>query len=105
MFFYIHAKVNCDYMQEIDGVILLARRRSNDEKATVRRAGLQMLELLLLMGVKGFGGAPVQLPCEADLDAIRSATADPLVSFNSLDKQTRMQGPIQCCQVVNGQCL
>ena len=78
---YIQARyVKC--VQEIDGVILLARRRSNDDKATVRRAGLQMLEMLLLMGVKGFGGAPVQLPCEADLDAIRSATADPLVSTN-----------------------
>lgn len=60
-------------------MILLARRRCGDEKATVRRAGLQLLEALLLMGIKGSGGAPPQSPGEADIQTIETATADPLV--------------------------
>ena len=60
--------------------MLLSRRRARDEKATVRKSGLQLMEAILLMCVRGAGGAPPQLPTEADIEAIETATADPLVT-------------------------
>lgn len=66
--------------QDLDGLVLLSRRRARDEKATVRKSGLQLMEAILLMCVRGSGGAPPQLPTEADIEAIEVATADPLVT-------------------------
>ncbi len=59
--------------------MLLSRRRARDEKASVRKSGLQLMEAILLMCVRGAGGAPPQLPIESDIEAIEAATADPLV--------------------------
>lgn len=50
-----------------------------DEKAAVRKAGLQLLEALLMMRAQGAGGADPELPTEQDIRALEAATADALV--------------------------
>ena len=50
-----------------------------DEKGTVRKSGMLLLEALLVMIVRGVGGAARQLPAHGDLEAIEAATLDPLV--------------------------
>lgn len=50
-----------------------------DEKAAVRKAGLQLLEALLMMRAQGTGGADPELPTEQDICALEAATADALV--------------------------
>ena len=67
-------------VQELQPLVELARRRCGDEKAGARRAGLQLLEALLLMNASDNGGAKPQLPAAADVAAIEAATADPLVN-------------------------
>ena len=57
----------------------MARRRCLDDKAAVRKAGVQLMEALLLMRAQGLGGAAPQLPCEQDIRALEAATADALV--------------------------
>ena len=60
-------------------LVHMARRRCLDEKAAVRKAGVQLLEALLLMRAKGLGGADMELPNEQDIRALEAATADALV--------------------------
>ena len=68
-------------VQELQPLVQLARRRCGDEKAGARRAGLQLLEALLLMNASDKGGdAKARLPAAADVAAIEAATADPLVN-------------------------
>lgn len=57
-----------------------------DEKAAVRKAGLQLLEALLMMRAQGAGGCDPELPAEQDIRALEAATADALVwlSIHSL---------------------
>lgn len=55
-----------------------------DDKAAVRKAGLQLLEALLMMRARGAGGADVELPAEQDIRALEAATADALVRPASL---------------------
>lgn len=62
----------------------MARRRCLDEKAAVRKAGVQLLEALLLMRAHGTGGADPELPKEQDIRALEAATADALVCACSL---------------------
>ena len=50
-----------------------------DDKAAVRKAGLQLLEALLMMRARGDGGADPELPSEQDIRALEAATADALV--------------------------
>ena len=50
-----------------------------DEKAAVRKAGLQLLEALLMMRAQGAGGSDPELPTEQDIRALEAATADALV--------------------------
>ena len=69
----------------MEALLSLARRRAGDEKAGVRRAGVQLLEALLLMRCAGAGGAAPEAPSEADIAAIEAATADPLASSRSLE--------------------
>lgn len=57
----------------------MARRRCLDDKAAVRKAGVQLMEALLLMRAQGLGGAAPELPCEQDIRALEAATADSLV--------------------------
>ncbi len=67
--------------QDLDGLVLFARRRARDEKGSVRKSGMLLLEILLVMGVRGLGGASLQLPAVGDLELIEAATMDPLVKF------------------------
>ena len=67
--------------QDLDGLVLFARRRARDEKGSVRKSGMLLLEVLLIMGVRGLGGASPQLPAIGDLELIEAATMDPLVNF------------------------
>ena len=71
------------FTQDIEALVSLARRRAGDEKAGVRKAGLQLLEQLLLMRGRGVGGAAPELPSEADIAAVEAATADPLVRMDA----------------------
>ena len=66
-------------LQDLDGLILFARKRAVDEKGSVRKSGMLLLEALLIMCVRGLGGAAPQLPASGDLEAIEAATLDPLV--------------------------
>ena len=68
-------------LQDLDGLVLLARKRARDEKGSVRRAGLQLLEALLTMNALGTGGAANLSPSKPDVEAIEAATLDPLVSI------------------------
>ena len=65
--------------QDVEVLVHMARRRCLDEKAAVRKAGVQLLEALLLLRAKGLGGADVELPNEQDIRALEAATADALV--------------------------
>ena len=65
--------------QDIEVLVHMARRRCLDEKAAVRKAGVQLLEALLLMRAKGVGGADPELPNEQDIRTLEAATADALV--------------------------
>ena len=73
-------------MQDVEVVVHMARRRCVDEKAAVRKAGLQLLEALLMMRAQGAGGCDPELPAEQDIRALEAATADALVwlSIHSL---------------------
>lgn len=66
-------------LQDLDGLILFARKRAVDKKGSVRKSGMLLLEALLLICVRGLGGAAPQLPAIGDLEAIEAATLDPLV--------------------------
>ncbi len=66
-------------MQDVEVLVHMARRRCMDDKAAVRKAGLQLLEALLMMRARGAGGADVELPTEQDIRALEAATADALV--------------------------
>lgn len=66
-------------MQDVEVLVHMARRRCTDDKAAVRKAGLQLLEALLMMRARGAGGADVELPAEQDIRALEAATADALV--------------------------
>ena len=68
-------------MQDVEVLVHMARRRCMDDKAAVRKAGLQLLEALLMMRARGAGGADVELPAEQDIRALEAATADALVRF------------------------
>ena len=65
--------------QDVEVLVHMARRRCMDEKAAVRKAGLQLLEALLMMRAQGAGGADPELPTEQDIRALEAATADALV--------------------------
>lgn len=65
--------------QDVEVLLHVAQRRCLDEKAAVRKAGVQLLEALLLMRAKGLGGADMELPNEQDIRALEAATADALV--------------------------
>lgn len=66
-------------IQDVEVLVHMARRRCMDDKAAVRKAGLQLLEALLMMRARGAGGADVELPTEQDVRALEAATADALV--------------------------
>jgi hypothetical protein len=66
-------------LQDVEVLVHMARRRCMDDKAAVRKAGLQLLEALLMMRARGAGGADVELPAEQDIRALEAATADALV--------------------------
>lgn len=63
--------------------MLFSRKRARDEKGSVRKAGIQLMEALLLMAVRGTGGAAPQLPAASDIEAIELATLDPLVKAST----------------------
>ena len=65
--------------QDVEMLVHMARRRCVDDKAAVRKAGLQLLEALLMMRAQGAGGADPELPSEQDIRALEAATADALV--------------------------
>ncbi|KAL0028583.1 hypothetical protein WJX79_003483 [Trebouxia sp. C0005] len=65
---------------DVEVLVHMARRRCTDDKAAVRKAGLQLLEALLMMRARGAGGADVELPAEQDIRALEAATADALVT-------------------------
>ncbi|KAK9813253.1 hypothetical protein WJX72_011494 [[Myrmecia] bisecta] len=69
---------------DVEPLVHLARRRSGDEKAGVRKAALQLLEALLVLKATGVGGADPELPTEADITAIEAATADALVTVRKV---------------------
>lgn len=75
----LESKAKPVLLQDLDGLILFSRKRARDEKGSVRKAGMQLLESLLVMSVRGMGGAAVQTPPQGDLEAIEAATFDPLV--------------------------
>ena len=66
-------------MQDVEPLVQLARRRCRDDKAAVRKAGLQLLEALLLLRAGGIGGADPEPLGEQDIQAIELGTADALV--------------------------
>ena len=70
-------------MQDVAVLVHMARRRCTDEKAAVRKAGLQLLEALLMMRAQGAGGCVPELPTEQDICAIEAATADALVCLST----------------------
>lgn len=78
-------------VQDIDSLVLLARRRARDEKATVRRSGLQLTEGLLLMRIRGDGGASPELPNQADIEVIEAATSHPLARPRSHRGSSRVR--------------
>ena len=71
--------------QDVESLVHMARRRCMDDKAAVRKAGLQLLEALLMMRAEGLGGADPELPSEQDIRALEAATADALVSCNTFE--------------------
>ena len=70
-------------MQDLDGLLLFARKRARDEKASVRKSGIQLLDSLLTMSIRGAGGAASQAPSPGDLESIEIALSDPLVPSNA----------------------
>lgn len=66
-------------VQDVEVLVHMARRRCIDEKAAVRKAGLQLLEALLMMKAQGAGGCSPELPTEQDIRGLEAATADTLV--------------------------
>lgn len=68
------------WAQDVESLLHTARRRATDEKAAVRKAGLQLLEALLVLRASGAGGAPRELPTEDDIAAVEAAAGDALVS-------------------------
>ena len=78
----LHAMLPACAGQDVESLVHMARRRCMDDKAAVRKAGLQLLEALLMMRAKGLGGADPELPSEQDIRALEAATADALVSCN-----------------------
>ena len=74
-----HACKHVIALQDVGSLVELARRRCTDDKAGVRKAGVQLLEALLLLRASGAGGAEAVLPSVADLEAVQHAAADPLV--------------------------
>jgi hypothetical protein len=70
-------------LQDIEALVRTARRRAADEKATVRKAGIALLEALLLL--RATPPAPLQrLPSAWDVAALEAAARDPLVIEASL---------------------
>lgn len=64
--------------QDIEALVRTARRRAADEKAGVRKAGVALLEALLLL--RAAPPPPLQcLPAAADVAALKAAACDPLV--------------------------
>lgn len=82
--------------QDVEALVRVTRRRASDEKGGVRKVAVALLEALLRLraaAAAGGGGAPlpppaVRLPSEADLEPLKAAAADPLVS----------RGPDELCQ-------
>lgn len=67
-------------MQDIEALVHTARRRAADEKAGVRKAGIALLEALLLL--RASPPPPLQcLPAGPDIAALKAAATDLLVSF------------------------
>ena len=75
----MHVSTAVIALQDVGSLVELARRRCTDDKAGVRKAGVQLLEALLLLRASGAGGAEAVLPSVADLEAVQHAAADPLV--------------------------
>lgn len=61
-------------------LILLAKRRAADDKAPVRKAAVGLLEALLILRARGFGGGTSEPPTLGDLAAFEAACTDALVS-------------------------
>ncbi len=77
-----HSVQNCNCrLKDVEVLVHMARRRCMDEKAAVRKAGLQLLEALLMMRAQGAGGVDIELPTEQDMRALEAATADALVPW------------------------
>lgn len=66
-------------MQDVEPLLALAQRRAGDDKAGVRRAAVGLLEALLLMRARGFGGSPAEAPGADELAVIEAACSDSLV--------------------------
>ena len=67
-----------DTLQDIESLVHMARRRAGDEKATVRKAAVALLEALLRL--RCAPPPPLRrLPEEPDLAALAAAATDPLV--------------------------
>ena len=67
-------------MQDVEALVHMARRRCADDKAPVRKAGVQLLEVLLLLRAQSMGGAERKMPSQSDIAALEAATGDALVS-------------------------
>eukprot|EP00884_Botryococcus_braunii_P006340 jgi/Botrbrau1/15707/Bobra.4_1s0080.1 len=65
---------------ELHHLTRLARRRMQDEKATVRKAAVSLLEALMVLQGKGHRANCLEDICGTDLKAIGHAAMDPLVS-------------------------
>ncbi|KAK9803508.1 hypothetical protein WJX73_000161 [Symbiochloris irregularis] len=65
---------------DVTPLISLAKRRAADDKATVRKAAVGLLEALLILRARGFGGSTSEAPTQGDLAAFEAACADALVS-------------------------
>jgi hypothetical protein len=66
-------------VQDIEALVRTARRRAADEKATVRKAGVALLEALLLLRAAPPAPLP-RLPSGPDIAALEAAARDPLVN-------------------------
>lgn len=62
---------------KLDAIIALARKRCSDEKGQARKAGLQLLDALLVMRA---AGSTCVLPSSSDVAVLEAATTDVLVS-------------------------
>lgn len=92
---------NFEYFQsqDIESLVRTARRRAADEKATVRKAGVALLEALLLL--RAGPPPPLQrLPSGADMAALQAAARDPLVSQHLQEKfyvLSSSKGTLEIC--------